>query len=64
MSEDEAIELQMINVREKTDERIVFRKVPFALWIVGTMILITAIYLLYTLALGYFGVLYKGPKQG
>jgi hypothetical protein len=53
-----------INLREKTEDRMVFRKVPFALWIVGTLILITAIYLLYTLALGYFGVLYKGPKQG
>jgi hypothetical protein len=61
--EDE-INLRDINLREKTDDRMVFRKVPFALWIVGTMILVTAIYLLYTLALGYFGVLYKGPKQG
>ena len=61
--EDE-INLRDINLREKTDDRMVFRKVPIALWIVGTMILVTAIYLLYTLALGYFGVLYKGPKQG
>ena len=62
--EEEEIYLRDINLREKTDDRMVFRKVPFALWIVGTLILITAIYLLYTLALGYFGVLYKGPKQG
>lgn len=61
---EEALDLKAINIREKTDDRMVFRKVPFALWIVGTMILITSIYLLYTLALGYFGVLYKGPKQG
>lgn len=58
------MDLQAINIREKTDDRMVFRKVPFALWIVGTMILGTAVYLAYTLALGYFGVLYKGPKQG
>jgi len=62
--EEEEIYLRDINLREKSDDRMVFRKVPFALWIVGTLILITAIYLLYTLALGYFGVLYKGPKQG
>ena len=62
IDEEEAIELRAINLRERTDDRIVFRKVPFALWIVGTMILITAIYLLYTLTLGYFGVLYRGPK--
>ena len=62
IDEEEAIELRAINLRERTDDRIVFRKVPFALWIVGTMILITAIYLLYTLTLGYFGILYRGPK--
>ncbi len=62
--EEEEIQLRDINLREKTDDRMVFRKVPFALWIVGTVIMTTAIYLLYTLALGYFGVLYKGPKQG
>lgn len=62
--EEEEIYLRDINLREKSDDRMVFRKVPFALWIVGTLIMITAIYLLYTLALGYFGVLYKGPKQG
>lgn len=60
--EEEEIQLRDINLREKSDDRMVFRRVPFALWIVGTMILITAVYLLYTLALGYFGVLYKGPK--
>jgi hypothetical protein len=42
----------------------VFRKFPYGLWFVGTAILITAAYLTFTLALGYFGVLYKGPKQG
>jgi hypothetical protein len=62
--EEEEIYLRDINLREKSDDRMVFRKVPFSLWIVGTLILITAVYLLYTLALGYFGVLYKGPKQG
>ena len=61
---NDEIDMRDINLREKTEDRIVFRKVPFALWIVGTMILVTAIYLLYTLALGYFGVLYRGPKQG
>ena len=40
----------------------VFRKVPFGLWIVGTMILVVAAYLTYTIALGYFGVVNKGPK--
>ena len=62
--QEEAIQLHAINIREKTEDRMVFRKLPFALWIIGSLILVTAIYMLYTLALGYFGVLYKGPKQG
>lgn len=57
---DEAINS---NLREKTEERLIFRKVPFLLWIVGSLILIVTIYLVYTLALGYFGVLKKGNKQ-
>lgn len=61
---EEAIQLHNINIREKTDDRMVFRKLPFALWIIGTLILVLSVYMLYTLALGYFGVLYKGPKQG
>ena len=51
-----------INLKEKTDDRIIFRKIPFPLWIIGSIVFITSLYLLYTLALGYFGVLYKGPK--
>lgn len=60
--EDELIEIKDIDLKENTKDRMIFRKVPFSLWIVGTIIFIVAIYLLYTLALGYFGVLYKGNK--
>lgn len=64
MEREEKIQLKKINIKEMTEDRMVFRKVPYPLWIVGAMILITTVYLLYTLCLGYFGVLYKGPKQG
>ena len=58
------VDLENINLKEKTKDILIFRKVPYPLWIVGTLILITTIYLVYTLALGYFGVLNKGPKLG
>lgn len=57
------MDLQSINVREKTEERIVFRKLPLGLWFVGTAVFITAVYLTATLALGYFGVLFSGPRE-
>lgn len=63
LQEDEDdLNMNEINLKEKTDDRIIFRKIPFPLWIIGSIVFITSLYLLYTLALGYFGVLYKGPK--
>jgi len=56
------LDLNHINLRERTNNRIIFRKVPYHIWIVGALIFIAAIYLVYTLALGYFGVLNKGPR--
>lgn len=50
-------------MKERTEERIIFRKLPWPLWIVGSLILITAIYLLYTLVLGSFGVFDKNKKE-
>jgi hypothetical protein len=44
-------------LKEKTDDRIIFRKLPWPVWIVGMLILGLSIYLLYTLVLGSFGVL-------
>lgn len=41
----------------------VFRKLPLLTWFVGTAIFITSVYLTATLALGYFGVLYSGPRE-
>jgi hypothetical protein len=64
IDEDLALELRHVNLKESTQHRIVFRKIPYHLWIVGICIFIVAIYLISTLALGYFGVLYKGKKQG
>ncbi|CDW82308.1 UNKNOWN [Stylonychia lemnae] len=62
--EEDMVDLNHINLRERTNNRIIFRKVPYHIWFVGALIFIASIYLVYTLALGYFGVLNRGPKQG
>jgi hypothetical protein len=41
----------------------IFRKIPFALWIVGTLILMVDIYLINTLAMGHFGVFKPNGKK-
>ena len=54
----DAVELGHINVREANDHILVFRKVPFHIWIAGLCIIIASLYLIYHLALGKYGVLF------
>ena len=57
-------ELAQINVRESSETRLSFRKIPCIIWTAGTIVIITALYLLYHLALGHYGVLFKGYREG
>ena len=57
-------ELAQINIRESTDSRLSFRKIPFVIWTLGTFVCITALYLIYHLALGHYGVLFEGYREG
>ena len=52
-----------INLKERTNDRIIFRKLPLALWIVGSVIFVLSIYLLSTLILGSFGVFDKEKDE-
>lgn len=52
---EDGIKMNDINLREQTSDRIIFRKLPIALWIVGSVIFILSIYLLSTLIIGSFG---------
>ncbi len=64
-AEDEGIiQIQDIDLKENTRNRIVFRKYPFALWIVGCLVFVCALYLLYHVALGSLGVLFHGYREG
>ena len=47
-----------------TDSLLMFRKMPCSIWLFGIMICIVAMYLVYHLALGHFGVLFKGYREG
>jgi hypothetical protein len=62
--EDQPIEIHDIDLRESSSNRIIFRKIPFSLWIVGSIIFIASIYLLYHVALGSYGVLFNGMQEG
>ena len=53
-----------INLKEKSQQRLVFRKFPFTLWICGTAIVFTSIYLVYHLAFATWGVLFEGYREG
>ena len=41
-----------------------FRKIPWHIWIGGFLIIICALYLIYHLTLGHFGVLFEGYREG
>ena len=53
-----------INLKEKSRERLVFRKLPFTLWVVGTIVILASIYLIYHLAGATWGVLFEGYQEG
>jgi len=62
--EDEAVDMASINVREASDRVLIFRNIPFAVWVFGFMIQLSGLYLIYHLALGHFGVLFNGYREG
>ena len=62
--EDEVIDVQDINLQDNTKKRIVFRKFPVALWLVGILIAILGLYCLYHVALGFLGVPFEGFSEG
>ena len=53
-----------INLKEKSKDRLVFRKFPFTLWIVGTIVVFASLYLIYHLAFATWGVLFEGYREG
>ena len=53
-----------INVSSKSEQKIVFRRYPCTLWVAGTFIMICGMYLIYHLALGQHGTLFKGYREG
>lgn len=62
---EEMGELARVGVREFTEERLTFRKIPWIVWLAGSIVNIIALYLLYHLALGHWGgVLFKGYNEG
>ena len=54
--------LAQIGIREASDNRLSFRRLPCVVWVAGTAIIVVALYLLYHLALGEFGVLFEGYR--
>jgi hypothetical protein len=62
--EEEGIDLAQINIREATETKLIFRRIPFAIWFAGFVIELGGLYLIYHLALGHFGVLFKGYREG
>ena len=62
--EDEAVDLASINVKEESQNHLIFRNIPFGVWFFGFLILLSGMYLIYHLALGHLGVLFKGYREG
>lgn len=62
--EEEGINLAQINIREATETKLIFRRIPFAIWFAGFLIEVGGLYLIYHLALGHLGVLFKGYREG
>ena len=50
--QEEDDEMGQIGIKEASDDRIVFRKMPLAIWLAGSMIVAMSLYLIYHLALG------------
>ena len=53
-----------INLKERSENRLIFRKFPFTLWVVGGVVILASLYLIYHLAFATFGVLFEGFRQG
>mmetsp|Transcript_1774 Transcript_1774/g.2305 ORF Transcript_1774/g.2305 Transcript_1774/m.2305 type:complete len:168 (+) Transcript_1774:478-981(+) len=64
VADEEAVDMGSINVREATEDKLVFRRMPILIWFSGLVIILAGIYLIYHLALGHFGVLFKGYREG
>ena len=57
-------ELSQIGVRESSDEKLMFRKIPYILWTVGIVIFLLGNFLLYSVILSYKIILIKGFDEG
>mmetsp|Transcript_13346 Transcript_13346/g.22688 ORF Transcript_13346/g.22688 Transcript_13346/m.22688 type:complete len:220 (-) Transcript_13346:28-687(-) len=64
MPDEEQVDLNQIGIKEATESRIVFRKMPILIWFAGLVIILSSLYLIYHLALGQLGVLFQGYRQG
>ena len=53
-----------INVSSKSEDCIVFRRFPCTLWAAGMFILGCGFYLIYHLAWGHHGTIFKGYREG
>jgi hypothetical protein len=62
--DDEAQDLASINCKEASDTRIIFKRLPCMIWFAGTVIILAGTYLIYHLALGHYGVLFEGYREG
>ena len=62
--DDEAQDLASINCKEATENRIIFKRLPCMIWFAGTVIILAGVYLIYHLALGHYGVLFQGYREG
>ena len=61
---DEMIDLNDINLQDNSEKRIVFKKYPCAMWIVGTIIIIIALFSFYHIVLGFLGTVTEGYREG
>lgn len=61
---DDKGRLAQLGIRESSDNRLTFRRLPCVVWTCGILIIVAALYLFYHLALGHLGVLFKGYREG
>jgi len=57
-------EFSQIGVRESSDDKLMFRKIPYIIWTVGIIIFLLGNFLLYTVILSYKVILIKGFDGG
>jgi len=57
-------EFAQIGVRESSDDKLMFRKIPYIIWTVGIVIFLLGNFLLYTVILSYKVILIKGFDEG